>query len=331
MKKKEKEILGLKKTVKKELIGNAIVMVIIVLCSWGLTFVLLGPATTNATYFGYMACMIPFFTIVQTYSPLVHKRAEFTHGKWELIDEEKNLPKQPVVNLWNRLLPSALAYGIGAMLLVIALIKLTGWQLQTVSANLIVLAVLITTTSLLINKHLGEDMLAFAQSNRAGLSSPNQTAAGYIVVEHALPFILLQGFINACVANRGFRFEAAKAGVDYVPAKALVPDAFIVFVILALIQWMFSSWLSQGDMQLGRVPSKWSQGLSWWKALLGILLAAIGVSLIYKLILVLGGLPGLSIEMAILFKIAVVATGVIFGAWIGIHRGSCQALVEKEQ
>lgn len=328
--KKTKEIPGLKQTVAKEIVGNAIVMIIIVLCSWGLTFGIWGPARGMGTFLGYIACMIPFFTVIQAYVPFINKRAELAHGKWELKDDEKDLPAGPVVNIWSRILPRALVYGFGVMLVPVALIKISGWQPPTFIIVLIVLVANIVTTTLLIKKYLPVDLLSFAKAVNAGTPSTPQPLAGYLMVEHAMPFIMLQGYINACVANRAFHFEAAKAGVDYVPAHALLPDAFIVFILLALIQWMFSNALTRGDVRLGRVPADKLKNISGWGALGLIFLAGIGITVLYWVILAVGGVPGLGIGMATLFKMAIVILSVVFGAWIGIRWGGYREFAEMQ-
>jgi hypothetical protein len=155
-----------------------------------------------------------------------------------------------------------------------------------------------------------------------------QPLAGYLVVEHAVPFILLQGYINACIANRAFHFEAAKAGLDYVPTHALLPDAFIMFVLLALFQWMFSNALSRGDVRIGKVPVNKLKNISGWTASGMILLGGIMISGLYWLILTLGGFHGLSIGMAILVKMGIVVFSVVFGAWIGIGWGGSREASE---
>ena len=90
---KIKEVPGLKQTVGKEIVGNAIIMTIIVMASWGMTFhASWGPARGLSTYLGFIACMIPFFTVIQAYVPFINKRAELGHGKWELKEDEVGLP-----------------------------------------------------------------------------------------------------------------------------------------------------------------------------------------------------------------------------------------------
>lgn len=330
--KKVKEVPGLKQTVGKEIVGNAIVMTIIVLGSWGLTFGTWGPSLGLSTLLGYIACMVPFFTVIQTYVPLSLKRAEFGHGKWVLKEDEIDLPAENCgINIWHRILPRALAYGFGTMLVLVALIKLSGWTPPTVVVVLIVLAANITTTSLLIKKYLPVVMLAHAKGIGAEPVCAPQPLSGYLMVEHAVPFILLQGYINACVANRGFHFEAAKAGVDYVPTHALLPDAFIVFVLLALLQWMFSNALTRGDVRIGRVPVDRLNPVSGWGALGLIFLAGIAVTVVYGVILAVGGVPGLSIGIATLYKMAIIVLSVIFGAWIGIRWGGTREFAAMQE
>ena len=320
---------GLKETVTKEIIANAIVMTIIVLASWGLAFGTWGKADGIGTFLGYIACMVPFFTVIQSYVPLSQKRADFGHGKWELKEDEEDLPAEPCdINIWHRMLPRALVYGFGTMILLVTIIKLSGWQPTTLPIVLIVLVVNIITTTLIIKRYLPIVLLSHAKGIGAGPMATPQPLAGYLVVEHAVPFILLQGYINACIANRAFHFEAAKAGLDYVPTHAMLPDAFIMFVLLALFQWMFSNALTRGDVRIGKVPVAGLKNISGWTASGMILLGGIMISGVYWLILTLGGFHGLSIGMAILVKMGIVVLSVVFGAWIGIRWGGSREAVE---
>jgi hypothetical protein len=320
--KKPKEIPGLKQLVGKEIVGNAIVMIILVLLSWWLTFrSSWGPSKGIGTILGYIACMVPFFTVIQAYIPFINKRAELMHGKWELKDDEKNLPAGPLFNIWTRLLPAALAYGFGVMLLLVGAIKLSNWMPSPEVTAVIVLIVLIFTTSTLIKKYLPEDLLAYAKALREGKAATPRPLAGYMFVEHVIPFVMLQGYINACVANRAFHFELAKANLDYVPGPALLPDAVIVFILLALFQWMFSNALTRGDVRLGKVPVEKLKNINGWAALGVIFIGGILTCIVYYVILTIGHAPGLSVGIAILFKMAVMVFSIILGAWIGIRWG----------
>ncbi len=329
--KKIKPVPGLKETVGKEIVGNAIVMVIIVLCAWGLTFHTWGPAGGIGTYLGFIACMVPFFTIIQAYVPFINKRAELGHGKWELKEDEAGLPAEPLTNVWSLILPKALIYGFGSMLIVVALIKLTGWQPTTLWVVLLVLVIQIVTTTLLIKEYLPRHLLSFAAAVKEGKKTAPQPLAGYFIVEHVVPFFLLQAYINGCVANRAFHFELAKAGQSYVPGPALVPDVFITFVLLALIHWMFSNALTRGDVRLGRVPAENLKNLSAWAALGIIFGAGLVAAVVYGFILKIGGVPGLSVGMAVIFKMAVIALSIILGSWIGIRWGGSREYAEMQQ
>ena len=327
-----KEIPGLKESVGKEIVGNAIVMVILVVLSWGLTFHTWGPAKGLSTFLGYMACMIPFFTIIQAYVPIMNKRVELGHGKMELKEDEVGLPAEPLTNIWTLMLPKALVYGFGPGLGIVALIKVSGWQLSTLVTVIIVLIVNIITTTLLIKEYLPRHLLSFAAALKQKEKAAPQPLTGYLIVEHVVPFFLLQAYINGCVANRAFHFEAAKAGTDYVPTAALLPDAFIVFVLLALIHWMFSNALTRGDVRLGRVPAEKLRSLSVWAALAYIFCGALIVTVLYGVILGIGKVPGLSIGIATLYKMGVLALSILVGSWVGMRWGGAReyALMQEE-
>lgn len=329
--KQSKEIPGLKQLVSKELVGNAIIMVILVFGGWGLTFKLWGEAKGIGTYLGFIACMIPFFTVIQPYITVLNKRVGFLQGKWELKDDEIESPAEPLVNTWSLLLPRALIYGFGAMLLVLAGIKLSGWQPTPILTTVIVLIVNIITTTVLIKHYLPRDLLSYAAAVKNPIKQEVRPLAGYLMVEHAIPFIMLQGYINGCVANRAFHFEALKAAKSYVPSAALLQDAFIVFVLLALFQWMFSNAIARGDVHLGRIPADKLKNISWFKALGYIFCAGIIVVAAYGIILYIGKVPGLSVGMAILFKQSIIIFSVICGAWIGIRWGGSREYLKMQE
>jgi hypothetical protein len=330
--KKTKEIPGIKKSVANEIVGNGIAMTIIILLSWPITFGAFGPAKGLGTFLGYIACMIPFFTVIQVYIPLMIKRSLLARGKWELKGDENDLPSEEVINLWTLILPRALIYGSGSMLALVVLIKLSGWQPITFAVVLIVLVVVIVNTTLLIKKYLPIDMLAFAKaSNEGGMKKTPQPLAGYMMIEHVVPFILLQGYINACIGNRAFHFEAAKAGEIFVPTAALIPDAVITFLLLALFQWMFSNNLTRGDVRLGKVEVDKLKKFNGWVGLGYIFGATIIVGALYAFILSIGQVPGLSVGIALVFKIGIVALSIIFGAWVGIQWGGSREHVEMQE
>ncbi|MBW2219479.1 MAG: hypothetical protein JRF40_08330, partial [Deltaproteobacteria bacterium] len=225
-KKQPKELPGLQKVVSKEFIGNAIALIIVGLGSWGMTFYSTwGPAKGMGTYLGFIACMIPFFTVIQTLIPLINKRRELVHGKWELKEDEVQNPTEPLLNIWSAFLPRAFVLGFGSMLVVLALIKVSSWQPTPFLTTLIVIIVTIINTSLLLKRFMPSTLLSYAMALRNGEKQSPQPLAGYLTVEHIIPFILLQGYINACVSNRALHFELDKANVGYVPTEALLPDA----------------------------------------------------------------------------------------------------------
>jgi len=151
-KKKIDEVQSLAQTINKELVGNVIVMCIIALCSWGLAFGSFGDVRGIGTYIGYVVCMIPYFTVVQTYAPFINKRAELVAGKWELKPDEERVASEPLLNVWSRILPRALLYGFGSMFLLVAVMYLFKWQPAPVIIVLVVLVINIVNTTFTVEK-----------------------------------------------------------------------------------------------------------------------------------------------------------------------------------
>jgi hypothetical protein len=299
-------------------------MIILVAGAYGLTFHSWGEARGIGTYLGFIACMIPFFTVIQAYVPFINKRVEYLHGKWEFKEGEFVALPTPHISIWSLLLPRALIYGFGAMLIVVIIVKLSGWEATPLLTSVIVLIVNIITTTALLKRYLAIDLLSFAAEIKEGRKQTKQPLAGYMVVEHIIPFFVLQGYINGCVANRAFNFELLNRKLTYVPSEALLPDAFIVFVLLALFQWMFSNAITRGDVHLGKVPVEKLKNLSGYAALGIIFIAGILVSVLYGVILFIGQVPGLSVGMATLFKMGIIALSVVLGSWIGIRWGGAR-------
>lgn len=61
---KRKEIPDLRESVRKELLVNAIVMFLLVLGGWWLIFSIWGEPKEQGSLLGFMACMIPIFTVL---------------------------------------------------------------------------------------------------------------------------------------------------------------------------------------------------------------------------------------------------------------------------
>lgn len=322
--KKTKETPGVKEVVRKQIITNIIVYIILVACSWWLTFRLWGPAGNVSTLLGYIACMIPFFTIQLTYSAFVKERAELAHGKSEIKADEISFAAEPLTSIWALILPRALIYGFGSMLIVVGLIQYSGCQPPTLAVVFIVLVVPIITFSLLIKKYLPRYLPTFAAALKKGNKVAPQALAGYFIVVHVVPFFLAQAYINACIANRAFHFEAAKVGTSHLPADYLMPDSFILFVILGLVHWLHSNEITRADVRLGKVSAEKLKNISGWLALVYVFGGALVVAAVYRLILYVGNIDGLSIGMAILYKMAVILLSVLLGSWVGMRWGGAR-------
>ena len=115
------------------------------------------------------------------------------------------------------------------------------------------------------------------------------------------------------------------------PTAALIPDAVITFLLLALFQWMFSNNLTRGDVRLGKVEVDKLKKFNGWVGLGYIFGATIIVGALYAFILSIGQVPGLSVGIALVFKIGIVALSIIFGAWVGIQWGGSREHVEMQE
>ncbi len=324
-----KEVPGLRRTVVRAMVGNAIRMAIVVLASWGVAFHSFGPSKGIGTLMGFIACVIPFFTILEPYNRFNKAKAELVKGAWELKEDEAWIPAEPFVNSWNLLLPRALIYGFGAMLPILALIGISGREPSELAVVLIVLIVNIVTTTHLIRKYLPRHLLSFAAALKGAKTTKPQPLSSYLTIEHIIPFFLLQAYLTGCIANRSFHFMAEKAGLSYVPISSFVVRMVIAFYILALVQWMFSSILARGDVPLGRVQVYKLKKIGIFAGIGYIFGAGILLGVVYRIILHFGHVPGLSVETAIAFNTAVVALSVVLGAWIGVRRSLSGSLPGK--
>ncbi len=312
-----KEVHGLRKTVRRAIVGNAIRMIIAVLASWGVTFHYFGQSKGIGTLLGFIACVIPFFIVLEPYHRFNRTKAGLVRGAWELKNVEARIQAGPFVNSWALLLPRALIYGFGAMLVILALVKISEWEPSELAVVLIVLIVNIIATTHLIRKHLPQHLLSFASAVKEAKKTKPQSLSSYLTIEHIIPFFLLQAYLSGCIANRSFHFMAEKAGLSYVPISSFVVAMVTAFHAIALFQWKFSHTLARGDVALGRIQANQLKKIRIFVGVGYIFGAGILLGVVYRIILHFGNVPGLSVEMAIAFNMAVVALSVTLGAWIG--------------
>lgn len=314
---------SLKEVIGAQIVGNIIGLAIVMVLSILLVIALSPEHYDRNTVLGFIACAIPFFTIIHLFMPIYTARVEYIHGE---LDLEGIAPVEGTgspLYIWELVVPRAFLYGVVMMLIVYLGIKFTHVKIGPTLTGVIAFVALVITTTPLIKHFILKDLPSFAAALNASEKSKPVPMGSYLFMEHAFPFMVLQGFINACIANRGFPAAAAKIGAENIPImQALIPDFFFTVVIIAFLQWMFSNAQSRCDVRLGRCDGAGVKKISGWAGVLWVFLFAIIADIAIWIFSLVAGLSGISFHLALIFKVAVAGYAVICGAWIGIRFGA---------
>ncbi len=314
---------SLKEVIGAQIVGNIIALAIVMVLSVLLVFVALSPEYDKNTVLGFIACTIPFFTIIHLFMPIYTARVEYIHGGLNL---EGFIPEEGAgspLYVWELVVPRAFLYGLIMMIIVYLGIRFTNIRIGPTLTGVIAFVALVITTTPLIKRFILADVLPFAAAVNSGKKADPVPMGSYLFMEHAFPFMVLQGFINACIANRGFPAAAAKIGATNVPIiEALIPDFFLTVVIVAFLQWMFSNAQARCDVRLGRCDGSSIKKISGWSGTLWVFLFAIIADIAIWLFSLVAGVSGIPLALAIIFKVAVAGYAVICGAWVGIRFGA---------
>jgi len=317
-----------KKYVVFQFFSNLIgVVVVVAFLAW-IVFGLFGPGSGTLTEVRAFALLFLLcFVLIQSHGAVVNTRRDFVRGKWVIGDAEGHEP-DGVFNPWRRLVPSALPAAIALSLAAWALVPLTGdetFELLTIEA--IVFFPLLICTNLLIARFVPRDQVSFASALAEGSAGGVTGYWGYFLLEHFLPWAVIQGVINLGIGLKQFKWVLeGTEPADAITSQLVAWDFGIVFGILYFFMYLSSDAQVRGDVRLGRLTPKpfritRLRGVGIPGAALGLILSTVllmfVVGSIMQGILPAAGFEEFSVRTAVAFK----TTGAILGTLAGCGAG----------
>lgn len=304
-----------------QIIGNLIGMVFVALGLAHLTFVTFGDGTGNLLAVRVFVVVDIFcFMIIQCWAAVTNTRKDYLRGRWAMeSDPLAGAEDRFILNPWRIVLPSALIAGaITAVVIALIVPGLGQEPFHFLRVGLIAGIPLFVVSSTLIGFLLPRDQAAFT----ATLARTKMSTAlfrRYLIVEHFLPWIFLQGIINLPLGLKQFTNEAATRGGE-VPASVVALDFGIVSAIIVFFMWLSSMNQVRPDVHLGRVAEDDRKAPSVPRMLL-IILSFLGVGVIVYGGLTLAGISTVHPIHAAVAKAVVAMVMVIPGCSLGIWWG----------
>ena len=282
--------------------------------------------TVQAFAFVYILC----FMAIQCWGAVTNTRKDYLRNKWIMALElpagvENGLSPNP----WKIILLPALIVGvIVAALTALAVPKLGQEPFHVLNVNFIAGIPLFAASSIVIGVLLPRDQTAYT----AALARTRMSLAPfrrYLLIEHILPWALIQGTINFAIGLKQFTNEAHKLGGD-IPILTSAQDAGIVAVIIVFFMWLSSMTQVRPDVYLGRVSQDDRKAPSVPLMLL-IVLSFLGFGAVVWVVLALAGFSTISPLSAAGLKAGVAMTAVIPGCALGVWWGKRRetALIRK--
>jgi hypothetical protein len=321
-----------KRYVAIQVFANLIgVVVVVAFLAW-IVFGLFGPGGGTMTEVrAFMLLFLLCFVLIQCHGAVINTRRDFIRGKW-LMGDPGGIEPDGVFNPWRRIAPLALPAGIVLALAAWFLLPLTeqaSFRLFAIEAIAFVLLLLVTTA--LIAVILPGDQVSFtgALSGRVPREVPGFPA--YFLVEHFLPWAVIQGLINLGIGVKQFKWvlegtEPAAA----ITGELLASDFGIVFGILYFFMFLASDGQVRGDVRLGRLEPKHfgtprlgrvGVPLIAVGAILTTLLIMAAVALFMRGVFSLAGLDVFSVGAAVAFKTVSAVLGTLAGCAVGVWWG----------
>jgi len=307
------------------------VVVVVAFLAW-IVFGLFGPGSGTLTEVRAFALLFLLcFVLIQSHGAVVNTRRDFVRGKWVMGDPAGHEP-DGVFNPWRRLVPSALPAAIALSLAAWALVPLTGdetFELLTIEA--IVFFPLLICTNLLIARFVPRDQASFASALAEGSTGGVTGFWGYFLLEHFLPWAIIQGVINLAIGLKQFKWVLeGTEPADAITSQLVAWDFGIVFGILYFFMYLSSDAQVRGDVRLGRLtPKQFSMtrlrrvgipGVALGLILSTVLLMFV-VGSIMQGILPAAGFEEFSVRTAVAFKTTGAILGTLAGCGMGVWWG----------
>lgn len=319
--KKEKKSLSPGMALIVQVVSNLISLLFITLCMVYLIFVLFGDRSGELRSVQWtLLIFIPFFTINQTLTAILNTRRDFLRKRWEMPEPGAKAEPDMIINPWLRGGATALITSVITALGVILALRLFRQDsFSLLSIGLLAFLPSFALSTILIGVYLPRDQRAMV----ARLSRPDKERPKpyfrYLLLEHALPLMLLQAIINAGIGFRIFRREAFSDG--WVSAQTIMGDAVIMSFVVIFFMWLSSQTQVRTDVHLGRVAQNPGKGPP--------VLVMLGVFLLLALIpagalagvFALFQLKSIGFVSAVIIKtIGAILAGLV-GGWLGVWWG----------
>jgi hypothetical protein len=307
------------------------VVVVVAFLAW-IVFGLFGPGEgTMIEVRAFMLVFLLCFVLIQCHGAVVNTRRDLFRGRWVMGNPAGREP-DGVINPWRRIGPAALPAGIATALALWFLLPLAGGaSFRLLKIDAIAFVPLLLVSTVLIAVILPRDQVSFAHAlhGKSGGSVPG--FSGYFVLEHILPWAVIQGLINLGIGIKQFKWvlegpEPAEA----VPASLVGIDFGIVFGILFFFMFISSDGQVRSDVRLGRLTQTLFKRQKIGQA--GLALVAIGlivttvltmvvVAAVMLVVFTVAGLGTFSVGTAVAFKTVAAVLGSLAGCGVGVWWG----------
>jgi len=270
------------------------------------------------------------FTFIQCHGAIVNTRRDYLRGRWMFPDTPP--ASTMTANPWGRLLPLAVPTAIcGALAAWLGLPALGEGPFTLGTIIMIVALPLALLTSFIIPLMLRKDQQGFAAAISGPSFSPSP-AKRYFILEHALPWMFIQGTINLGIGLKQFLWwihhEEPIGSIDVV---LMSTDLGVVFGIVGFFMFISSDTQARADTSLGRVaPRRFSSsylaGMGVLPTLIMVPLCAL-VSMALMGAMMFGafsivGIEGFTLFSATVLKVLAACLGTMAGCGLGVYWGT---------
>ena len=315
-----------------QFVGNLIgVVIVVALLAW-VVFGLFGPGSgTLVEVRAFMLLFLLCFVLIQCHGAVFNTRRDFLRGKW-VMGNPGGLEPDGVLNPWRRIGPTALPTGVATSLVVWSVLPLTGGEsFGLLMIDAIAFVPLLMVTTVLIAFILPRDQVSFAQALAGKSPCVVPGLPRYFVLEHVLPWAVIQGVINMGIVIKQFKWVLeGPEPTEAITASLVAWDFGIVFGILFFFLFLASDGQVRGDVRLGRLVQKkfkWSN-----VGHIGVPLIAVGlisttalvmtaVALIVQAFLAATGFDDFSVQTAVSLKTVSAVLGNLAGCGAGVWWG----------
>ncbi len=305
--------------------------VVVAFLAW-LVFGLFGPGSgTMIEVRGFMPLFLLCFVVIQCHSAVINTRRDFLRGRWVMARPGEAKP-DGIINPWRRIGPLAVPAGAAIALAAWILLPLSGGEhFRLLTIDVMTFVPLLLGTTVLIALILPRDQSSFVQALKGKGADAMPGFGAYFVLEHFLPWAVIQGLINLGIGVKQFRWALQHPEPAESVSCVLVGwDFGIVVGILYFFMFIASDGQVRSDVRLGRLAPK-QFGLSRLGRA-GVPVVAIGVILstaltmavvgfIMQALLPAAGFRELSVEAAVAFKTLAAILGTLMGCGVGVWWG----------